>query len=187
MNRGGKIFFETMQKVIIASENVVKINATLTGFQKMFPGEQFEIEGASVPSGVSDQPKTDDEALCGACNRVENARRENPEADFWVGIEGGIETKGDEMACFAWVVIRSKDGKQGKGKTGIYFLPPKIRELILAGEELGTADDIVFKRRNSKKGNGSIGILTGDVIDRTSYYFDAVVFALIPFKNKELY
>ncbi|MFZ2187590.1 MAG: inosine/xanthosine triphosphatase [Candidatus Moraniibacteriota bacterium] len=176
-----------MQKIVIASKNPVKINAALTGFQKMFPSEQFEIEGISVFSGVSDQPQTDSEAFDGALNRAENANREKPDADFWVGIEGGIEMKNGEMECFAWVVIRSKDNKHGKGRTGTFFLPPEIRELVLAGEELGKADDIVFKRSNSKESNGAIGILTGDVIDRTSYYLAAVVFALIPFKNRELF
>lgn len=50
-----------MKKIVIASNNPVKINATLTGFQQMFPNEQFEIKGVSVPSGVKDQPKNDSE------------------------------------------------------------------------------------------------------------------------------
>lgn len=176
-----------MQKIIVASQNPVKINATLASFQKMLPGEQFEIEGVAVSSGVADQPRSDSEAFAGACNRAENAKKEKPKADFWVGIEGGIELKGQDMECFAWVVIRAQDGREGKGRTGTFFLPPQVKELILQGKELGVADDIVFNRSNSKQGNGMIGLLTGDVIDRTKYYFDAVVFALIPFKNEELY
>lgn len=176
-----------MQKVILASKNPVKLNATLAGFRKMFPDEQFAIEGVLVSSGVPDQPRTDGETFEGARNRAENAKKESPEADFWVGIEGGIEMKGQDMEAFAWVVVRSKEGRLGKGRTGTFFLPPRIRELILAGEELGKADDIVFKRSNSKESNGAIGILTGNVIDRTGYYIDAVVFALIPFKNTGLF
>jgi len=53
--------------------------------------------------------------------------------------------------------------------------------------ELGEADDRVFERSNSKQTNGAIGLLTGNVIDRTTLYAPAVVFALIPFKNPELY
>jgi non-canonical (house-cleaning) NTP pyrophosphatase len=49
--------------------------------------------------------------------------------------------------------------------------------------ELGEADDVVFGRANSKQANGSIGLLTDDTITRTSYYVDAVVMALIPFKK----
>lgn len=173
-------------KIIIASQNPVKINAALGAFQKMFPDKSFEIEGVSVPSEVSNQPKSDQETLKGAWNRVENASKQTS-GDFWVGIEGGIEQKGVEMESFAWVVIKSKEGIVGKGRTGTFFLPPKIIDLINEGKELGEADDILFERKNSRQANGAVGILTSNVVDRTSYYMEAVVFALIPFKNKSLY
>ena len=176
-----------MKKIIIASKNPVKINATLIGFQKMFPNEQFEIEGVSVPSGVKDQPKNDSETFSGAWNRADNACKEKPDADFCVGIEGGIEEKNSDMEAFAWVVIKAKAGGFGKGRTGTFFLPPQIAELIKQGKELGEADDIVFGRTNSKQENGAVGILTDNVVDRTKYYTEAVVLALIPFKNKKLY
>jgi non-canonical (house-cleaning) NTP pyrophosphatase len=104
-----------------------------------------------------------------------------------VGIEGGVAEKKGEMEAFAWVVIRSREGLEGKGRTGTFFLPPAVQELVNAGKELGEADDIVFGRENSKQQNGAVGLLTGDVIDRTHYYTEAVVLALIPFKNKRLY
>ena len=75
----------------------------------------------------------------------------------------------------------------GKGRSGTFFLPPKIAELIRQGKELGEADDIVFGRTNSKQENGAVGILTDGVVDRTKYYTEAVVLALIPFKNERLY
>lgn len=176
-----------MKKIVIASKNPIKINATLSGFQKMFPNEEFEIEEISAPSGVSDQPKNDSETFSGAWNRADNACKEKPNADFCVGIEGGIEEKNSDMEAFAWVVIRAKGGGFGKGRTGTFFLPPQIAELIKQGKELGEADDIVFGRANSKQENGAVGILTDNVVDRTKYYTEAVVLALIPFKNKKLY
>ncbi|MDP2860689.1 MAG: inosine/xanthosine triphosphatase [bacterium] len=176
-----------MKKIIIASKNPVKINATLNGFRKMFPNEQFEIEGVSVLSEVSDQPKSDSETFRGAWNRADNAYKENPNADFCVGIEGGIEEKNKDTEAFAWVVIKAKDGGLGKARTSTFFLPPQITELIKQGKELGEADDMVFGRTNSKQENGAVGILTDNVADRTKYYTEAVVLALIPFKNKKLY
>lgn len=175
-----------MKKIIIASENPVKINATLSAFQKMFPVEHFEISGVSVSSGVNDQPLSDQETFQGAWNRAENASKET-EADFWVGIEGGVEQKDAEMQSFAWVVVRSKDGRLGKARTAAFFLPSKVADLIKQGKELGEADDIVFGRENSKQINGAVGILTQDVITRESYYTDAIMLALIYFKNQDLY
>ena len=176
-----------MKKIIIASKNPVKINATRVGFRKMFAGEIFKIEAVRVPFKISKQPKTDSETFRGAVSRQENARKIKTDADFWVGIEGGVEEKNNTMEAFAWVIIRSKDGRIGKGKTGTFFLPVKVRELIKKGKELGEADDIVFSRTNSKQKNGAVGILTNNVIDRTEYYTQAIILALIPFKNKNLY
>jgi non-canonical (house-cleaning) NTP pyrophosphatase len=59
--------------------------------------------------------------------------------------------------------------------------------LIKEGKELGEADDIVFQKENSKQKTGAVGLLTGNVLDRTSYYKEAIILALIPFKNKDLY
>ena len=174
-------------KIVVASQNPVKINTTEIGFAKMFPDEIFEVRGVSTTSGVSDQPMGDEETFQGAINRVENASKLSPNVDYWVGIEGGLkETKG-EMEAFAWVVIRSKEGKEGKGKTGTFILPQEIVELIKQGKELGEADDIVFGRTNSKQANGAVGILTGDVLTRTIFYKSAVILALIPFRNPKLY
>ncbi|HYQ55860.1 MAG TPA: inosine/xanthosine triphosphatase, partial [Draconibacterium sp.] len=101
-------------QIVVASKNPVKINATDLGFRSYF--DDVNVQGVSIRSGVSDQPKSDDETLSGALNRVENARKEFSEADFWVGIEGGISVTDAEIEAFAWVVILS-DGKIGKART----------------------------------------------------------------------
>jgi len=174
------------QKIIIASKNPVKINASKTGFEKIFPDQKSSFEGVSVPSGVSDQPMTDKETLQGAINRAHAAKEKFSKATYWIGIEGGIEKMGEEMAAFAWVVILSND-KMGKARTSTFFLPQKVTALIEQGYELGEADDMVFGKTNSKQKSGAVGILTDDLIDRTIYYSEAVVLALIPFKNANLY
>ncbi len=174
------------KKVIVASKNPVKVNATKIGFEKMFPNQVFEFVGVSVASGVSEQPLGDDETFLGAKNRADNAFVAVEGADFYVGIEGGVGQVNGEMEAFAWVFVRSAD-TYGKARTGTFFLPQKVTSLIKEGKELGEADDIVFKRNNSKQDNGAVGILTENVINRTTYYAEAVVLALIPFKNTDLY
>jgi inosine/xanthosine triphosphatase len=176
-----------VKRIVVASNNPVKINTTKSGFLKMFPDLAFSIEGVSVESGVSAQPMTEKETLEGALNRASNAQVLVPDADYWVGIEGGLEKVAEEMETFAWIVVKSRDGKIGKGRTGSFFLPKKVRKLIEKGKELGEADDIVFGMTNSKQANGSVGILTGDVLTRTTFYEPAVILALIPFKNQDLY
>jgi inosine/xanthosine triphosphatase len=176
----------TLKTIVIASQNPVKIKAALHGFGKMFPGEEFVTRGVSVPSGVSMQPMSDAETLQGALNRASGARELIPQADFWVGIEGGIEEHESDLVAFAWIVVCA-NGMTGKGRSAAFFLPRSISELVRQGKELGEADDIIFERANSKQANGAIGILTGNVVDRADLYEMAVILALVPFRNQELY
>ena len=172
--------------VVTASQSPVKIEAVKRGFKKIFPETVFTYKSISAPSGVSNQPMSNEETFTGALNRAEFSFQAEPTGDFWVGIEGGISKFQKETEAFAWVYIKSKN-KTGKARTATFFLPEKISELIDQGIELGEADDIVFGLKDSKKKNGAVGILTNNITDRTKYYSEAVVLALIPFINKNLY
>lgn len=174
-----------MIRIIVASENPVKIESARQGFAQVFADTELDVTGIAVPSGVSDQPMSDAETLRGADNRAHNARQAQPEADYWVGIEGGVEALDGALQAFAWIVVLG-DGRIGRGRTGTFILPDEIAALIHQGVELGHADDAVFGRSNSKQKNGSVGILTGDRIDRVAFYVPAVVLALIPFMNPHL-
>ena len=175
-----------MQKIVVASKNPVKIEAVRRGFLSLFPDQAFHVEAVSTPSGVSDQPMSDLETLTGALNRAKNARSLTPEADYWVGVEGGVAQMENDLAVFAWIVIQTNE-LTGKSRTGTFFLPKTIADLVRQGLELGDADDIVFQSQNSKQQNGAIGLLTDNVIDRIKLYQHAVILALVPFKNKSLY
>jgi len=175
-----------MKTIAIASKNPVKIKAAKQAFTRMFPGQVFKLESVAVLSGVSDQPQSDAEVLKGAENRASNAKTEIPYADYWIGIEGGIEDTQFGMTAFAWIVVMSE--KQiGRGRTGTFILPEKVARLIRQGKELGEANDILFNRSNSKLNDGAIGLLTGNVIDRTKLYEHGVIMALVGFKKIELY
>ncbi|MCC7432852.1 inosine/xanthosine triphosphatase [Candidatus Peregrinibacteria bacterium] len=176
-----------MKKLVIASKNPVKLSAVKNGFQKIFPNDSFDLIGISVESGVPDQPMGDEETYQGALNRVNAATKLHPEADYCIGLEGGLEEHQGQMMASAWICIKSKTGKLGRGRTGSFILPEKITELVKAGKELGHAADSLFKTTNIKQSSGTIGLLTNDIIDRSIYYTEAVVLALIPFINPELY
>ena len=90
------------------------------------------------------------------------------------------------MGTYAWVVVLDKE-RSGRGRSGEFFLPKKVADLVRQAMELGHADDLVFSRNNSKQENGAIGLLTDNAVDRAGLYVPAVIFALIPFKHPELY
>ncbi|KOH44288.1 inosine/xanthosine triphosphatase [Sunxiuqinia dokdonensis] len=172
-------------KILVASQNPVKVNAVAEAFKICF-SEAFEIEGIAVESGVSHQPRSDGETRAGARNRVDNLMRNSPSADFYVGIEGGIDVVDGRLHAFAWMAV--SDGKQhALGRTGSFELPPEVARLIFQGMELGDADDRVFNKENSKQQNGAVGLLTHDRLTRQLLYQHALVLAFIPFMNRKLY
>ena len=175
-----------MTSIVVASLNPVKGQAVLRGFQQVFPGNEFKLLSVDVPSGVREQPVGEDETRLGAINRVTEAQRSFPQADFWTAIEGGVVEVDHRLSAFAWIVIT--DGKRtGWSRSASFFLPEKVAELVRRGVELGEADDRVFGRQNSKQMNGAVGILTADAVDREELYTHAVLLALIPFLNPSLY
>jgi inosine/xanthosine triphosphatase len=175
-----------MKKVIVTSNNPVKMEATRRGFVKMFPDEEFEFIAFPASSEISDQPVGDKETFRGAVNRIKNAQKKFPDANFYVGLEGGIILKDENTEVFAWMVIES-GGQIGKSRTASFCLPEKVNDLLKQGEEVGIASDIIFKTKNSKQKGGTVGILTDGIIGRTEFYQDSVALALIPFKNPKLY
>lgn len=175
-----------MKTIIVASLNPVKTQAVLNGFQRLFSDETFEIKAVDAPSGVSDQPMSDRDARQGALNRAEHASRMHPEGDYWVGVEGGCDYLEGEMVAFAWIVILSKE-QHGSARSALFRLPGEVGALVENGMELGDADDQIFGRENSKQKSGAVGILTDDVVTRTNLYEQAVILALIPFRNPAFY
>lgn len=174
-----------MTTIIVASTNPVKIEAVRRGFTAMLPGAALTVSGVAVPSGVSDQPLSDAETYQGALNRARRAQQQTPDADYWAGVEGGLDEQHGDLLAFAWIVVLGAGG-MGSSRTATFALPQEIAALVRQGVELGAADDHVFGRSNSKQGNGAVGILTHDVIDRTRYYEHAVILALVPFTNPAL-
>ncbi len=171
-------------KIVVASENPVKISAVENGFKAFY--RDVEVESVLAGSGVSDQPLTDRETLLGARNRASEARKKIYDADFWVGIEGGVQAEENGLAAFAWIVIYGA-GKKGEARTATFMLPKKVAHLVAGGLELGAANDLVFRESNSKQKNGAVGLLTQNAVDRTELYKQAVILALIPFVNSGLY
>jgi inosine/xanthosine triphosphatase len=173
-------------RVIVGSKNPVKVGCTREAFTQAF-GNVGLVEGVDALSNIPAQPRSEEETLLGAKNRATHAKSLVPEADYWVGIEGGVDEDTQGMYAFAWIYVLHRSGKSSQSKTGTFYLPPRVVALIQDGMELGHADDLVFQAQNSKQQGGSVGLLTHGLITREGYYQQAMVLALIPFLNESLY
>lgn len=127
-----------MKSVVIASLNPAKVNAVKSAFLSAFPNTEFEFIGVSVSSGVAEQPMSNDETYQGAVNRVHNAIQAQSDADFYVGLEAGIE----DSVTFAWMVIEA-NGQRGESRSASLMLPPAVLEKLEHANELGDVMDEV--------------------------------------------
>lgn len=175
--------------VAVGSLNPVKCGAADRGLRAALKLVSLRVEGCDAHSDVREQPVGDAEIKLGATNRARHAydiflQKNGSPPSYSVGIEGGIlisnkGTDSEEMDCMAWIVIF--DGARfGSARTASFSLPQVIQNHIRCGVELGAADDLVFGRINSKRGDGVVGLLTKGVLDRTEYYVPAVILAIIP-------
>ena len=174
-----------MKKIVVGSENPVKIEAVKQAFELVWPNEDWQVEGVGVDSGVSDQPMSDQEGIQGATNRAKRSLTES-DADFSVGLEGGLEQIEGKWFDCGWIVVIDKEGGLGIGSTIRMRVPEEMMDLIKQGFGLGMVDDKVFGLENSKQASGHFGIMTNDVITRTHGYRDGVVSALTAFIHPDL-
>ena len=92
-----------MPKVAVGSTNPVKVGAVEEAFTKYF--SELIVAGVPVVSGVAEQPRSEKETMVGARQRAQAALKQNTEAEYGVGLEGGVtEVEGKMFEC-AWVAI----------------------------------------------------------------------------------
>jgi len=171
-------------KVVVTSFNPVKIEAVRQAFLSQLPSRDTQLIPLRVDSGVADQPMSDDETRLGAKNRVANARRKMPDADYWVGLEGGLDFFDGHLMAFAWMVVAGSDDRISETRSATLPLPPEVQTLVEGGLELGEANDRVFSTLNSKQAGGAYGLLTDGLMTRESIYTQTLILALIPFVHE---
>jgi inosine/xanthosine triphosphatase len=170
-------------RVVVASQNPVKIGAARQAFAAVFPDDAIDVIGVEVDSGVGVQPDDDAKTRKGARARVSSACNVEADADFWVGLEGGVDVFDGQLMAFAWMAVKGRLGNVSEARSATLPLPPAVKDLVDAGMELGAANDRVFATVNSKQGGGAYGLLTDGRYTRESIYTQTLIIALTPFVN----
>ena len=175
-----------MTKVLVGSENPVKISSVKNAFEKY--SDKVKVTGINVNSRVSNQP-VNEETFEGAKNRalelIEKNKKENFRADYFVGIEGGIIQLYSKWFAFGCMCIANKDGKTGFGTSAHFELPKIIVDELLKGKELGDVMDEIQNKSNTKQKQGAIGYFTNGIMSRSELYVPGLITALIPFLHQE--
>lgn len=171
--------------IAVGSTNPTKIQPVEAVFSALFP--DVAVKGAEVSSGIREQPLTDREMYKGALNRAGNALKTLPEAEYGVGIEGGIHKYSYGYFERSLVVIVNRSGKIGVGSSGGLVLPEKIIDRIRQGETLEQAIDGLFGTKKIGRGIGMFGIMTNGVVTRSEGVKHGVAFALARFLHEDVY
>ena len=171
-------------KIAVGSTNPVKVTAVRTTITRVWP--EAEITAVSVPTGVSEMPMTDAETIAGARNRA-IAACDQINADFGIGLEGGVHPNGTGLYLHGWVVAVDKNGREGVGGAARLPLPQHIANRVLAGEELGPVMDDILNEHNIRQKGGAVGALTNGLVLRSETFALAVAYALAPFVSPSLY
>ena len=171
-------------KIAVGSLNPVKIEAVRSVVLRAWP--EGQIEGASVPSGVSDMPMSDEEMITGARNRA-IAVRDLLEADFGLGLEGGLHQESFGWTLQGWVVVVAKDGRSSVGGGARIPVSDAIAQRVLAGKELGDVMDELLQDKNIKQKGGAVAAFTGSLVSRKEAFAQSVAYALAPFVAPQFY
>jgi len=171
-------------KIAVGTRNPVKIAAVENVFKMIWA--DAEIIAVDVPSNVSDQPMSDDEAIVGAENRARLSQKKTG-ADFGIGLEGCGNDTAFGMFLSGWVVVIDRNGRIGMGSGGRILLPEKIAAEVRKGRELGPVMDEFTGGHNTKQKEGAVGILTNGLVMRKDAFERPLIYALARFLNEEWY
>lgn len=150
-------------KIVIGTKNPSKIAAV----ERAFPAANNSFFSLNIPSGVSEQPATDEETIRGAVNRATAAAQEG---DIGIGLEGGVQEISLGLCLCNWGALVEKDKPPIIAGGARFLLPEKIAERIRAGEELGPVMDDFFNKQDVRKHEGAVGIFTNGLVDRADMF-----------------
>ncbi len=160
--------------VFVGSTNVVKINSAKIAVEKVWP--DAIVEGVDLHSGVSHQPRTDEETKKGAENRARKAlelglqQQPNDNMLLGIGLEGGVFEERGEMWSTVWCAVIDQDGNIFFVNGARLKVPESIAEKIRSGLEMAHAMEAITGRKKVKSTTGMLGIITKNYIDRTEEY-----------------
>ncbi len=170
-------------KVLIATENDVKVEACQNAFETYF--DEVEVLVAHVPSEVGEMPLNDEIGL-GTKNRIKNLRKyakeNNLTVDYYVAVESGINNYFQSWMITSVAGIENEEGLESYSTSPSYPVPKELVDSIIT-EGLGPVMDRIFADDDSGHHKGGIGFLTHGKITRKQLLQESFMMALIRIIN----
>jgi non-canonical (house-cleaning) NTP pyrophosphatase len=185
--------------IAVGSKREPKVAAVGRALARIAPLRAELAEASVVACDVSDvsplMPLDLDALLDGARVRagraLEMMRNEGRPADLGIGLEGGIALRGEGRGrrgyLMSWAFVT--DGRRGAhGCGGAIEVPERLLgRVVEGGLELAAVVDAAAGESDVRSRHGAWGVLTRGLLDRTFSFEVALMNALAPFYNAELY
>lgn len=165
-------------KIVLGSGNPAKLLSSQYVVDRLFSG--VKVEAIIVPTGVSAQPMSDEETIEGAVFRARHAR-EQTDADYGIGMEGGMNKIGEKWFECGWIAVVDRAGNVSLGSSARFEVPAAIIEQVRAGKELGEVMIACTGIPEINKSRGAMGLLTNGHVPRADSYAHGLFFAFGPF------
>lgn len=138
-----------------------------------------------VSSDVADMPLSLEVTLEWAKNRAMNLRKEWIEADYYVGIEGGVWPVSGKKVLGGTIYIINKAGEGHFGISQVMEVPSIIERMLYEeGKELGPAMEALKGSVHSRSEEGSMGAWSDNMLIRKDEFTLAFKAAISPFYNE---
>lgn len=166
----------TPVKVMVGSKNEVKIKMVEEVLSDYF---DVEIDSKEV-NKIPEQP-FDEEIIRSAKKRADISEK----YDYGIGIESGMITTEDQTFSVEYAYVKDKYGYESTGHGPGFPVPKNWRNELKKNINLSDKIKVYFEDYSNE--SGSIGLLTDNKIKRRDCIKNALLSAMIPRLNYDIY
>ncbi|MEN3054231.1 MAG: inosine/xanthosine triphosphatase [Candidatus Methanosuratincola petrocarbonis] len=175
--------------VAVGSSNPVKVQAVKNVFSRFLP--QVEVIMKSVSSVVPPQPIGIEETIRGAIGRAMRALELEGSAEMGVGIEAGLLPVPYSISGWMdqqYAAIVDRRGRVTIGGGPSFEYPAEVvKQVLSASSEVGKVMEALTGIGGLGRRQGAIGYFSKGAFDRLKLSEIAVLMAMIPRLNEEMY
>jgi inosine/xanthosine triphosphatase len=175
-------------QVVVGTANPIKVKAVENVLSRFF---KVTVCAKDVPSQVSPQPVGLGATVEGAIARAKNALAAIVDADLGVGVEAGLIPVPGTISGYLdqqFACIIDKEGRITLGGGPSFEYPSFIVSRVLSeAVEVGVIMGELTGIKDLGRKQGAIGYFSKGQMDRMALTEQAVLMALIPRLNEDLY
>ncbi len=171
-------------KILLASKSKIKAETVRDAVALLFPNSILEL----VQHDVEDpgpEPFGNDAVINQIRKSIEKIQENDSDADFYIGMEGGVREYNGEMEEIAYVMVSDKTNRISLSQAVSFPIPPNVAQKVREGIPFATAVDELYSTKDIKNNQGFVGLLTNGVVDKKALYFQPTVVALSKFVKNE--